>query len=88
MPRNDPKGPTFEEYTAKWWKWCERNHVAGKPARGKRIGRGYVEVCRGYLDRHVMPCLAHLRISEITPKRQSRLSTKSHASVPSSHRRR
>jgi integrase len=43
--------------------------VLGKRARGKRIGRTYVEACRGYLERHVMPYLGHLRISEFTPKR-------------------
>ena len=35
-------------------------------AYGKRIGRGYVEACRGYLNHHVMHCLGHLRISDLS----------------------
>jgi len=63
------KNPTFKDYAAKWWLWDECPYVTGKRARGRRIGRSYVEACRGYLDRHVMPYLGHLRISEISPKR-------------------
>ncbi len=58
--------PLFEDYTASWWKWGECPYVLRRLARGRTIGRTYVEICRGYLDNHIMPALGELRISEIT----------------------
>lgn len=67
------KNPTFKDYTASWWKWDECAYVLGRRARGFRIGRTYVEICRGYLDHHIIPALGNLRLSEITPERIEQL---------------
>jgi hypothetical protein len=62
------KDPIFKDHTALWWKWGECPYVQGRRARGHSIGQSYVEACRGYLDRHVLPAIGHLHISQITPR--------------------
>ncbi|MBW8003873.1 MAG: site-specific integrase [Planctomycetes bacterium] len=63
LPKKNPK---FKDYIENWWRWDECPYVLGKRARGKnKISRTYVESCRSYLDRHILPYLGNYRISAI-----------------------
>lgn len=62
--------PLFRDYTESWWLWDTCPYVLGKRERGKKkqkIGRTYVDICRGYLTRHLWPRIGDLHLSAITP---------------------
>jgi integrase len=56
----------FRDYAEDWWKWDKCLYVKTRRAKG-RIGIEHVDVCRSYLDNHIMPYFGKLKLSKISP---------------------
>lgn len=61
------KGQTFEEWAAPWWYFETCPYIREKLANGFNISKGYAEVRRSYLDRHLVPEFGELSLSQLTP---------------------
>ena len=59
---------SFGTYAASWWSWDQCEYVSRKLARGHSMSRGYVDVRRGYLEKHLLPYFAEVKLSSINAK--------------------
>jgi integrase len=60
--------PTFAEYAQDWWIWGECEYIERRLARGRSISRSYADTMRNYLENHILPYFAEIKLQKITPK--------------------
>ncbi len=62
-----PSDPLFADYCAEFWDWKTSTYIHGKLARGKRIGKEYVQHNAGYIKNHVRPAFPVLKLVSVRP---------------------
>jgi integrase len=64
---NPPHDPLFQDWAAEWWVWDRCSYLKAKLAHGGHVSRGYADVRRWVLQKHVVPNLGNMRLSKIGP---------------------
>jgi len=59
--------PTPADYCTEFWDWDRAPYIAGKPARGQRIGREHCKHNAAYIENYVRPAFGKVNLSAIKP---------------------